>query len=154
MVHFRLWSFELFPVLLIHVAFLLRSIGSHISLQNCFLSWSSSCWYVLGHSPPTSSYNFFRCFEMSCFVSIAFSSRDIFLIYLLPPVNLIYFLELYCLLNFLSCFFSFRPNKFQNLFFSFFSLILFACFYRFLIVFPVEFPMQVFSFSSCSSRKH
>ena len=63
-----------FPQLLINSAPRLCSLRSHILLQNCFVSLSSACCYVVVHSPPCRI--FFRCFGMSCF-SLLFNSVSI-----------------------------------------------------------------------------
>ena len=57
-----------FPMLLVHSAFLLCSLGCYILLQNCLASLASSCWYVFVPSPRLVGRIFFRCFGMSCFV--------------------------------------------------------------------------------------
>ena len=70
-----------FLMLLIHSAFLLFSLRSHILLQNGFVSLSSSFCYV--HSPPICRLIFFRCFGMFYFVRIVLFCLDIFLVFLL-----------------------------------------------------------------------
>ena len=100
---------NLFPVLLIHSAFLLFSPRSHILLKKCFVFLSYGCWYIFVHSSlfvgrifvvvlecPVLSVSFYP-------VLISFSS-SFFCLYLL-----VYFLELYLLFYFLCCFFLFVP---------------------------------------------
>ena len=69
-----------FHMLLIHSEFLLCSIRSHILLQNCFVSLSSSILLLLAGRI------IFRCFEMSCFVCIVLSCLDTFFVFHLLPV--------------------------------------------------------------------
>ena len=74
-----------FPTLLIHSAFLLCSLPSHILLQNCLfpchpIASRFSCIF----SPLAG--NFFHCFGMSCYVCIVSSCLDIFFVFLPSPV--------------------------------------------------------------------
>ena len=92
-----------FSILLIYSAFQLCSLSSRLFLQNFFVSLSSGCWYVFVYSPLLAGRIFFRCFGMSCFISIILSCLDTF-----------WFISLsFCGLFYLWCFFAFHPNILQ-----------------------------------------
>ena len=91
---------------------------------------------------------FFRCFGMFCFVCIALSFVDSFLIFLLSPVLSDLFPQI-VLIFFLVLLFSFCP-MFQR--FSF-VLTFLSVFKVFISAFPVEFPIQILIFCSCSLKE-
>ena len=66
------------PLLLIHSAFLLCSLGYHILLPFFFASLASSCWYVFAPYPLLVGRFIFRWFGMFCFVWILLSWLDFF----------------------------------------------------------------------------
>ena len=129
-----------FPMLLIHSAFLLCSLGCHILLQTCFASFASGCWYVFVLSPLVGRI-FSRCFEMSCFFCIVLPCLDTFLSSFFRKYLLIYFLNLYCIVAFRLC-----SNNFQRFSFVLSFLLVIV---DFLSAFLVEFPIQILSFCSC-----
>ena len=75
-----------FSKLSIPSAFLLCSIRFHILLQNCFVFLSSASWHDLCILPLPPGKIFFRCFWISCFVSIVLSCPAIFLVFIILPV--------------------------------------------------------------------
>ena len=75
-----------FSMSLIHSAFFVCSLRSHILLQNCFVSLSSAWWRIFVHSSSTYWYNFFRYFGFPCFVCIVLSCLDTFLFFFLCPL--------------------------------------------------------------------
>ena len=121
-------SCNFFSILFIHSALRLRSIRSHILLQNCFASLAFGCCYVFEYSPC-----FFRCFRMSCFVCIVWFYFGIVLVFLLSPLSSDLFPQIVSfVLIVLLC--PFRPNLFSH--FSFlFEFLLFVS--DFLFVIPV-----------------
>ena len=98
-------------LILIHSAFLLCFLGCHILLQNCFVSHTAGCWYVLVQSPPTFWWNFSSLIWNVLICLYSFNLY--FLIYFL--YFLIYFLELYSFF-YLCCFFF--PKILRRFFFA------------------------------------
>ena len=122
---------------LIYSAFLLCSLGCPILLQNCCVSLALGCWC---HLPQHVSRIFFRCFGMSCFVCVALSFVDIFVIFLFSPVLSALFPQVVLLFFLVLLFSLFGPSCFSvsPLFYRFYLFSLF-----FLSVFPIECPIQV-----------
>ena len=88
---------------------------------------------------------------MSCFVCIVFSCLDIFLVFLLSLVPPYSFLRVVLFVLVVMLLLSFRPNIFQRIF-SVLAFLLVVV--DFLSMFPVEFPILVLRFCSCSLEEH
>ena len=106
--------------------------------------WLLVCFHVIS---PNLLVEFSCCFGMFCFVCIVLPFVDIFLIFLLLPVLSGLFPQV--VLSFLLLLFLFVPTCS-----SIFPVISFLpVFVAFLSAFPVEFPILVLIFYSCSLRK-
>ena len=77
-------------MLFIHSGFLLYSFGFHILLQNSFVSFESSCWFVLVYTPLIVGRSFLRYFRISCFVCIVWPCPGIFRVALFPQSFYLY----------------------------------------------------------------
>ena len=106
-----------FPMLLIHSAFLLCSLGWKIIQLPLNLVVGRSLY----HHPLFVGIIFFPCLRIFCFVCIVLSFVEIFLIFLLSPVVLSFLLVL---------FFPLCDNMLKSFFLWF---IIFACCCKFLI---------------------
>ena len=75
---------------------------SHILLQNCFVSFASSCWFLFVHSPLICWLNFFHYFRMPMFAFIVWPCCTIFwvslffAIYLFLPVVILDLFVIFC----------------------------------------------------------
>ena len=127
-------------LLLIHLAFLLCSLGRHILAQNSLVSLTSGCWYVFVSSPRLVGKISFRCFGMSCFACIVLPFVDVCLIFLLSPVLSDLFLHV-VLLFFLVLPFLFCPYMWQrfSFVFSFWPVSVDFFYLRFQSNFPSKF---------------
>ena len=90
---------------------------------------------------------FFRCWGMSCFVSIVLPFVDISLIFLLSPLFSGLFPQVGSFFLVLPFFLSLHDPA------SFLCFIILASFCRFFSAFPVEFPILVLIFSLCFLRE-
>ena len=108
-------------------------------------TFGSSCWYVFIYYPLLASRIFLRYFGISCFVCVVFSYLNIFLVFHLSPLlsNLSH-VVLFVFFAALLFFFSSQHFPAIFLFLSIFPGR------RFLISFPVLFPLQVLYFFLCS----
>ena len=122
-------SFNFFPMLLIHSAFFVMSLSSHILLENCFVSLSSGCGCALVHSPLFAGRLIFRCFGISYFICIVLFCLGTFC---LPSFACTFwFISSSCMVCFNCCIaflFSFQPIPA-----SFLCFIIFACCRRFVM---------------------
>ena len=119
-----------FPILLIHSAFLLCFLRSHILPTNCHVFLSSGCWNVFMHSPPTRRkiflflfWNVLFClycfiltsylFNLSSFANTFWSSQTNYILHrLVRLITWCYALE-YVLM--IRLFFQFLPWLFSSL---------------------------------------
>ena len=134
-----------FHILLIHSAFVMFFSFLFVALKLfpflVLLLFVCVCTF----SPLLAGRIFFGVFGMSCFVCIALSCLDIFLVFLLSPVPSNLFLRVYCL--FYLCYFSsFRLTMFP----CSPSVLSFSLVVDFLSAFPLEFHIHVLSFCSYS----
>ena len=141
----------LFPCSLSNRLFYYFFLRSHILLQICFVSLLFSCFCLCAfflYLPV----EFFPYFGVSCSVCIVLSYLNIFLVYLLLPVTFGLFPRAVMFFpRWVVFFFSSEhvPAFFTFLSF-FFALSFLLVVIDFFFAFPVEFPIQVLSFSPSS----
>ena len=135
-----------FFVLLIHSDFLLYFFCSRILLQNCFVFFASSCWFVLVNYLPTRWSNFLSLFWKILFCFCLNLSRHLW--------SLSSFANIFssCMVKLVCCIVSVTSSQDIHLCFSFLST--FAGCRSFYTCFSSQISPSCFVFCSSSFREH